>query len=112
MRTLYLTLAAAGTVLPWIFFAGFLSSGDNSMTAFVQQLFATAPASGFTTDLLVSSTTFWAWSAVESHRNAMTRWWIYPLLTLGVGLSCAFPLFLWAREGALARRVDGAPSLG
>jgi hypothetical protein len=29
----------------------------------------------------------------------MRRWWAYVLVNLAVGLSCAFPLFLYVRAG-------------
>lgn len=73
-------------------------SCDPGGASFVQQLFATAPAAGFTTDLLVTSTVFWIWSYAEAQRRGMKRWWIYVLVNLGIGLSCAFPLFLYVRE--------------
>ena len=66
--------------------------------AFLRQLFGTAPAGGFTADLVIASIVFWIWSFAEARRLAMPRWWVYPVLNLAVGLSCAFPLFLYVRE--------------
>ena len=71
--------------------------GDSSLTAFVQQLFATAPAGGFTTDLLITSVAFWIWSFGEARAHGMKRWWAYVIATLVVGLSFAVPLFLYVR---------------
>ena len=97
MKTVYLFLAIAGAILPYIFFTQFFMSTDTSLGAFISQLFATAPASGFTTDLLVTSLAFWIWSFQEAKTHAMSRWWTYPLVNLMIGLSCAFPLFLYMR---------------
>jgi len=100
MRPLYLALAVAGAVLPYVFFVRFLGSADPTPGAFTQQLFATDPAAGFTTDLLVTSAVFWIWSFREARLRGMRRWWAYVVVNLAVGLSCALPLFLYAREGA------------
>ncbi len=104
MRNTYLSLAIAGTVLPYFFFTQFFLSGDTSLGAFTTQLFATPPAAGFTSDLLVTSLAFWVWSFREARTLKMPRWWIYVLLNLAIGLSCAFPLFLYMR----ARRASVA----
>ena len=55
MRTIYLVAAIVGAVGPYVFFAQFLTGPDTSLGAFTAQLFATPPAAGFTTDLLITS---------------------------------------------------------
>lgn len=110
MRTLYLVLAVAGAVVPYLFFARFLGSPDATLGNFVAQLFATAPAGGFTSDLLITSGAFWVWSLGEARSLGMRRWWSYVVVNLLVGLSCAFPLFLWAREGARLTSRSASPA--
>ncbi len=105
MKNTYLSLAVAGTILPYIFFVQFLTSADTNLGAFTSQLFATPPASGFTTDLLVTSLAFWVWSFQEAKALKMSRWWVYPLVNLMIGLSCAFPLFLSMRARRYAHAV-------
>ena len=104
MKNAYLSLAIVGTVIPYFFFTQFWLAGDTSLGAFTTQLFVTAPAAGFTSDLLVTSLAFWVWSFHEARTFKMSRWWAYVLLNLAIGLSCAFPLFLYMR----ARRVNDA----
>ena len=99
MRSFYLIGAIVGAVGPYVFFAQFLGGADTSLGAFVAQLFATPPAAGFTTDLLITSGVFWAWSFGEAKRLGMQRWWAFVAVNLTIGLSCAFPLFLYFREG-------------
>ncbi|MEM7415670.1 MAG: DUF2834 domain-containing protein [Gemmatimonadota bacterium] len=105
MKNAYLLLAVAGTVVPYVFFTRHFMSADPSLAAFVEQLFATNPAAGFTSDLLITSVAFWIWSYGEAKRHGMSRWWAYVMLNLAVGLSCALPLFLYVRE----RRSDSLP---
>ena len=104
MKNAYLSLAVAGTVFPYFFFTQFFLSGQSSLGAFTTQLFATPPAAGLTSDLLVTSLAFWVWSFHEARSLKMSRWWAFVVLNLAIGLSCAFPLFLYMR----ARRIDQA----
>ena len=98
MKNVYLALAIVGAVVPYIFFTQFLLSGGTSLGSFTAQLFATPPAGGFTADLLITSLVFWIWSFREVRARKMTRWWAYVVVNLAIGLSCAFPLFLYMRE--------------
>ena len=99
---LFLFLAVTGAVVPWLFFAGFLRA-EGLAGDFVGALFANGAAGGFTADLLISSLTFWLFLFPEARRGGVRRPWIYVLLNLLIGLSCALPLFLWAREQGKAR---------
>jgi len=103
--TLFLGLAALGAVLPYVFFVRFFQvhglGGD-----FVAAPFVNGAAGGFATDVLVSSLVFWIFLFRESKRVGVRHAWVFVVLNLAIGLSCALPLFLWARERA------GAESLG
>ena len=98
MKNFYLVLTIAGTVIPCAFFGSFLMGHGFNLAEFVVQLFATSPASGFTTDLLITSAAFWIWSFRESRMLGLKNWWCYVALNLGVGLSCSLPLFLYVRQ--------------
>ena len=104
MKTVYLVLAVAGAVVPYVFFFRFMAEPDPTLTNFTSQLFATSPAGGFTSDLLITSAVFWAWSFREARRLEMGRWWAYVAANLLIGLSFAFPLFLYVREGKSGSR--------
>lgn len=106
MRTLYLALAIVGAVVPWALFGSLVLQGAG-LQVWLDQLLTQPAPRGLTGDLIVAAVVFLVWSGVEARRLDMDRWWIYPLIAVGIGLSCAFPLFLWAREKALAV-ADGA----
>lgn len=99
-RTLYLVLAILGGVAPWVFFARFFAVHGFG-GAFVPALFVNGAAGGITADLLISSVVFWIFLAVEGGRVGVGRRWLFVVINLAIGLSCALPLFLWARERAL-----------
>ena len=104
MRHVYLVLAVLGAALPYAFFTQFVLGPDPSLDHFLRQSFANPSAGGLTTDLLITSVVFWLWSFGEARRRGMRRWWPYVLVNLTIGLSCAFPLFLYVRERAGTER--------
>lgn len=98
-RTLYLALAIVGAIVPYMFFVQFFATeglGGN----FTGALFVNGAAGGFAADVLLSSVAFWIFLFAEARRTGVSRPWMYVLVNLAIGLSCALPLFLWAREGA------------
>ena len=107
-RTLYLALAILGFVLPYSFFVRFLAENGLDLGKFGQQLFATPISSFFAADLLISCVVFVVYLRQEAARYNMPRRWLYLAVLLTVGLSCALPLFLYARE-PFVRRPPGVP---
>lgn len=104
MKNVYMTFAIVGAVAPYIFFTTFLMDDGFTIVDFVKQLFATAPASGFTVDLLITSFVFWLWSFHEAQNHRIRHWWAFVAINLAIGLSCAFPLFLYFRTAAMERQ--------
>ena len=109
MKNIYLLLAVVGAVVPCIFFGEFIFNEGVNLSGFVRQLFVNSPASGFTADLLITSTAFWIWSLVEARKLEMKHWWCYVVLNLAVGLSCAFPLFLYFRHRQADQLIGESP---
>ncbi len=99
MRAVYLLLAIAGAVVPYTFYIPYFSDGPG-MGQVLETLFSNGLTGGFTADLTIASITFW----VFVFRSRVKRPWLYVLLTLAIGLSCALPAFLFAREG---RKSEG-----
>lgn len=100
-RALYLALAVLGALAPYAFFLRYFASHGLG-THFVAAPFVNGAAGGLTADVLVSSLVFWVWLFGEGRRAGVRRLWLYVVLNLAVGLSCALPLFLWARSRARA----------
>ena len=100
MKTLYLILAIVGAVVPYIFFIQHFSGEGIGLVGFVRALFANPAASGFTADLLITSSVFWIFMFQQNKRGKGPRPVIFIVLNLLIGLSCAFPAYLYARERA------------
>jgi hypothetical protein len=105
MKTVYLSLAVLGTVVPYAFFLQHFAVAGLSPLAFVAAGFANPGAAGLTSDLLVSSLVFWVYLFAngEARRAAL----LIPLNLL-VGLSCALPFYLYLR----ARAASAGPVAG
>ncbi len=98
MKTLYLILAIVGAVVPYIFFVQHFSSEGFGLVGFVKALFANHAASGFTADLLITSSIFWLFMLQQHKSGKGPGPVIFVVLNLVIGLSCAFPAYLYARE--------------
>ena len=101
MKNVYLILAIAGAVVPYLFFFGFFASSGFAPGSFVSALFANGAAGGFTADLLISSLVFWIYMWT---RNA-AHMWVYVLLNLTIGLSCALPAYLYMNADSEERAM-------
>jgi hypothetical protein len=99
---LYLLLAVPGFIVPWLFLAGFLAQGEVTVSLFFLSIFANQVSGAVAADLLISAFIFFLFVYLEGRRLGMQRLWIYPVLTLGVGLSFGMPLFLYFRERRMA----------
>jgi len=93
MKILYLVLAIVGAVVPYLFFLSFIDTAGLDLGAFVGALFVNGAAGGFTADLLITSTVFWIYMFARTGGPAP---WLFMVLNLTIGLSCALPAYLYA----------------
>ena len=93
MKNLYLVLAIVGAVVPYLFFFSFIDTAGFDLGAFVSALFVNGAAGGFTADLLITSAVFWIYMFT---RQGGPGPWLFVVLNLSIGLSCALPAYLYA----------------
>lgn len=98
MKKLYLALAVAGAVVPYVFFIQHIQGNGADPGVFVRAVFANPAASGFTADLFISSFVFWVVMLQRRRAGRGPKPWLYILLNLTIGLSCALPAYLYANE--------------
>ena len=94
MKNTYLVLAILGTVLPIMFFVGIFHAEAVGLAGFIPALFANSVAGGFTVDIVIASFTFWAF--MFSAKQGPSPW-LFVVLNLCIGLSCALPAYLYRR---------------
>ena len=89
-----------GAIIPYVFFVQFIMIEGVDLPKFASALFANPAASGFTSDLLFTSFVFWMVMFVERHKtnNTSPIPHSFVVLNLVIGLSCAVPAYLYARE--------------
>ena len=93
MKNVYLILAIIGAVVPYLFFIQFFAVAGIDLPLFVGALFANGAAGGFTADLLITSLVFWIY--MFSRKEGPTPW-LFIVLNLTIGLSCALPAYIYA----------------
>jgi hypothetical protein len=98
MKKVYLLLAIVGAVLPYVFFFEFIQAEGLNLPVFLKSLFVNGAAGGFTADLLISSFVFWLFMLSQNKTTNGPSPYLFIVLNLAIGLSCALPAYLYARE--------------
>ena len=94
LKTIYLLLAIVGAIVPYLFFSQFMLAEGIDLIGFIAALFVNDAAGGFSADLLISSFVFWLW--MFSRQASGPKPWLFVVLNLAIGLSCALPAYLYA----------------
>ena len=100
MKKLYLLLTVIGPIVPYFFFFQFIQAEGINISAFVSALFVNGAAGGFTADVLLSSFIFWLFMFKQVKESNGPKPYLFIVLNLAIGLSCALPAYLYAREKA------------
>ena len=98
MKKLYLALSIIGAIVPYLFFFQFIQAEGLNIPAFISALFVNGAAGGFSADLLLSSFIFWLFMFQQAKESSGPNPYLFIVLNLIIGLSCALPAYLFARE--------------
>ena len=101
---LYLALAVAGGVLPWLSNLEFMREYGASFdpAQFIALANANPAAESLSRDLLVGASAITIWIVMESRRLQMRHLWIVLLSSGTIAFAFAAPFFLFLRERRLA----------
>ena len=102
MKNFYLTATVIGAIVPYIFFLNFFAKEGFALQDFILGLFVNGAAGGFTADILISSAVFWAYLISKAEKGI----WVYILLNLSIGLSCALPFYLYRKEKEASKAIS------
>jgi len=97
-KNFYLTMSILGTFIPWVFFGSFFSFHGIDILFFLKSLFVNGAAAGFSSDVVIALLVFWVWSWQDMKVHRVANWWLVFPASFTVGLSLAFPLYLYMRE--------------
>ena len=104
LKTIYVVLCILGVVAPyWQFIPWVMENGVN-FQLFFQQLFANRIGAFFGMDVFVSAVVLLIFVRGENSRLGIRGRWLPLIAVLTVGVSLAFPLFLYLRELRLEQR--------
>jgi hypothetical protein len=98
LRILYLLLAVAGAIIPWIYFGRWLWENSFDLGLMLEVWNATDAGTGLVYDLTWSWLVLVIWMLIESiPRRDWKSLWVIPA-GFAVGVSFALPLYLFLRS--------------
>jgi hypothetical protein len=113
---IYVCLAVLALVTCWTNNIRFMQDeGVDLATGFVvfwPALLVNYATTSITVDIALLGVAVMTWMVFEARRLGIRYVWAYVLLSFPIAISVTVPLFLAARERALASRSDPAPALG
>lgn len=107
LMAIYLVSALIGLVSTWYFNIQHVMTSDIPFTpaTFVASGMTTPMSSSLTCDFLVLTGVALIWMVIEARRLKIPYLAAYLVMTFALAIAFAFPLFLFARERALARQA-------
>ena len=101
---LYLALALAGGIFPWLANIDFMRVYGSSfdLKVFMDLANANPAAQSLSRDLLIGASAVTIWMVVESRRLKMRHLWLVLLSSVTIAFAFAAPFFLFLRERRLA----------
>lgn len=117
IQWLYLALAVAGAILPWMANLEFIriSDGPFDLGLFIRMANSNPASQSLSRDLLIGATAFTIWMVNEARRMNIRGLWLALLCSVTLAFACGAPLFLFLRERRLLelsheslKALDGA----
>lgn len=112
LQWLYLALAVAGAVLPWMANLEFIRASGSpfDLGLFVTMANANPAAQSLSRDLLIGATAFTIWMVNEARRLKIRGLWLALLCSVTLAFACGAPLFLFLRERRLLELSHDSPT--
>ena len=104
-KNIYLLLCILGAALPYSQFVPWVMENGLPLGLLMRQLFANRISAFFGLDVLVSSIVLLVFMRIEGRRLRLPFRWLPIVGLCAVGVSLAFPMFLYLRE----RATEGLP---
>jgi len=101
-KNIYLFLCVLGAAIPYSQFVPWVVENGLPLGLLVRQLFANRISAFFGLDVLLSSVVLLVFMRIEGRRLQIGFRWLPIVGLCAVGVSLAFPLFLYLRERAMA----------
>lgn len=102
MKKIYLFIAILGIIAPYYFIYQYYLNYGMDFSKMLELIFSNSASSFIAADLAVSGLVFLIFMTREAKRVGMP-YWPYYLAVISVGVSFAFPLFMYFREDKVNR---------
>jgi hypothetical protein len=116
LSIIYVGLALVALVTCWRQNLLFMQEANvdlaTGVVAFWPALLANHATTSITVDIFLLCVAAMSWMVFEARRLGIRFVWAYVLLSFPIGISVMFPLFLVARERALASRAQPEAGVG
>lgn len=101
----YAVIAVAALIATWTHNLAFFFQPNNGGAAgYIGGLYANPSAASFTNDILFYALAGGIFMVIEAGRLGIRHVWFYLVMSGIIAISVMFPLFLIARQAALARQ--------
>ena len=100
-KNIYLFLCILGTAIPYSQFVPWVMENGLPLGLLARQLFANRVSAFFGLDVFISSAVLLVFMRLEGRRLRLRFRWLPIVGLCTVGVSLAFPLFLYLRECAM-----------
>ena len=108
IKTVYLVLAIVGAIVPYVFFVQHFGAAGFGLMDIISALFVNSAASGFTSDLLITSLVLWIAMVQRRSQGKGPNPAFFIVLNLVIGLSCALPAYLYVTANVNASGTPGS----
>jgi len=105
IKIFYLIATIVGTILPWIPFFPFIIDNECSPISIIQALYVNGATSGLSNDFFLSCIVFWIFVIIDARHLKLKNWWFVLPTAPFIGLSMAFPAYLFLREHQQSKKV-------
>lgn len=97
LRMIYLALAIWGAIHPMTWFLRHMRETGTGLGGLIDAWYVNAATTGLTWDLTIAATTLTVWIVAETRVRQNWPALIAIPATLGIGISCGLPLYLFLR---------------
>ena len=98
LRLIFLGLAIIGAILPWLDFYAWFDANGWSLSGMIDAWYVNEATSGLVWDLTIAWAALVIWIIVEAGQRRDWLSFIALPASVGIGLSCALPLYLFLRS--------------
>ena len=97
-KNLFLILSILGIIIPYTQFVPFTNEFGFDLPRMLDQMFATTISTGIAYDAFFTALVLIIFILIEQKRNPVKLFWIPIVGIFAIGLSFAFPFYLYLRE--------------